>query len=204
MVIPLAHLPRLPHLDVVVATHAIVRNRRPLSAHSPLTSTSIPRAICPHYQSHLVQLHHHDSVCQNEVKKNVLWPAGAGGRHCPCRTILRPEGNAVVPLIRWAHLMCKPNTAIECPYSNHWGDLSMVSLLRATSGKGGNRLVSLVSLVCLVCLVEPDRPDRPDRPERPGCYPALRSVALAHFFSILLKRSMFGRTAGTQTLTGRS
>jgi hypothetical protein len=32
------------------------------------------------------------------AKKNVLEPVGAGGRHCPCRTFLRPVGNAVVPL----------------------------------------------------------------------------------------------------------
>jgi hypothetical protein len=34
--------------------------------------------------------------------------------------------------------------------------------------------------------------------------PVARLRALADCFSILLKRSMFGRKAGTQTLTGRS
>jgi len=38
-------LPCLSHLDIVVATHAIVRNLRPLPAHSSLTNTSIPTSL---------------------------------------------------------------------------------------------------------------------------------------------------------------
>ena len=30
-------------------------------------------------------------------QKNVLLPAGAGGRHCPCRKFLRPVGTSLFP-----------------------------------------------------------------------------------------------------------
>ena len=74
------------------------------------------------FSRHSVHLHHRDSANSNVVKKNALWPAGAGGRHCPCRTFLRPVGNAVVSISNrqsLGPLIACPRKICQRPRASH-------------------------------------------------------------------------------------